>query len=1176
MPGGLTEEELEQQFELFLNEPVSDESVDWSSTDQRSRTQGSRRTAQNPAWCKEDECREPRPKLVTLETSVLLDKSHKDPFLNDAGGPWSSGRFAREKLRQMSDERRCDGSPTAGTSTQSDGGSRGAAADGSNVGFDTLEEEEEKKRFFANLQAGVSSPLDYSELIGELDSMGSTTGKDLGKLVEAAELRGHDEGMEEILRERAALTGSPQYSDDFEEGDSGREQQVSKEPEILAQDLPTAEELMKAICPEKGDTRNSFLPPKPWADENPHMDSGAQLEEKKRSQILEGTFLLETGSGLQPKLLGQSRPLTCLKDSRSSEEPPVHQQTWSIRQEVDRLMQDHNTGSSQPSSLDPKADKNPCHSKNPSVASLGGRVSTIVALNTAAVGQRVLTLLPQQHRGDKTASKHKEEDEGPGDSSVVVLQQQREASSHPRASDTQQDTPTPQLPNNCEENNSSQGGEELRLQRAPKKDDLHSLKQHTYLLQSKVWSAEEATEQVGSVAGERFQQMQKEIKEQETLLRGYQQENEKLYLQLKAEKSRSKASKDTMFQENQSLLSQLAFLREQLRASRSSSVDHAEHTPELQAEISRLQRNETQLREDMDRLKQANQALLADLQLMKKERELAKPLIAPATAYRAERSAPKQQKMAAADAARLKAASADIQRLKDQVEKMKTDMAKRSTDHQRRAREKRVDQKRIEELERQVRELERLQKNGKPYSPPAPIPTAVTADGQGDADAANNSTSSRINVLLELKIQRLEAELENHNQEAKRSYQAMEEQFHKVKVHYEQHICALQQRLEAANVATEPDGHRAQVQSLEEELQRVRRGHQEREKSLQDVVAALQQQLKHKARSSPARREPHAEAAFRVRIERLNQELSAKTRTIQELSRSVDRLEKEKRNALTVSSSQTGTEKQRAETGEQPGAAKKHPCGRPAAGETFPVAGYQKPYKPTVFADSHISDVMQENEALRERLQLLELRSEQEKEALKEEVAQAREELLRMQESCSEQRRAAQALQHSSAQVAVLTNRLHTQQITVNILQQQLGELQGAKDGLEMSRRREDALQQQLGRLLRELKEAKDCQSPEVKLLCSLEKKLVDMELRHQSRQNRHLQVIDRSWPTFESDKQSQVECWRRVAEDQRRQLDAFRQELDSILDILRYLQREGVVLSFPAPSTPPPPHTTE
>lgn len=38
---------------------------------------------------------------------------------------------------------------------------------------------------------------------------------------------------------------------------------------------------------------------------------------------------------------------------------------------------------------------------------------------------------------------------------------------------------------------------------------------------------------------------------------------------------------------------------------------------------------------------------------------------------------------------------------------------------------------------------------------------------------------------------------------------------------------------------------------------------------------------------------------------------------------------------------------------------------------------------------------MQENEALKERLQLLEVRSEQEKAALKEEVAQAREALLR-------------------------------------------------------------------------------------------------------------------------------------------------------------------------------------
>lgn len=160
---------------------------------------------------------------------------------------------------------------------------------------------------------------------------------------------------------------------------------------------------MKAISPEKSDTRDSFFPPKPWADEAAHMDrsvklwelknwhkwhkisiqflcnsSGVQLE-KKRSQILEGTFYLETGSGLQPKLPAQSHPLTCLKDSWSSEEPPIHQQTWSIRQEVDRLMQDHNTGSFQPSSLDPKADKNPV---SPTVCVYGGEATVYCTLQS--------------------------------------------------------------------------------------------------------------------------------------------------------------------------------------------------------------------------------------------------------------------------------------------------------------------------------------------------------------------------------------------------------------------------------------------------------------------------------------------------------------------------------------------------------------------------------------------------------------------------------------------------------------------------------------------------------------------------------------------------------------------------------------------------------------------------
>lgn len=40
-------------------------------------------------------------------------------------------------------------------------------------GLDTLEEEEEKEKFFADLEKGASSTIDYSKLNQELDSNNS-------------------------------------------------------------------------------------------------------------------------------------------------------------------------------------------------------------------------------------------------------------------------------------------------------------------------------------------------------------------------------------------------------------------------------------------------------------------------------------------------------------------------------------------------------------------------------------------------------------------------------------------------------------------------------------------------------------------------------------------------------------------------------------------------------------------------------------------------------------------------------------------------------------------------------------------------------------------------------------------------------------------------------------------
>lgn len=44
------------------------------------------------------------------------------------------------------------------------------AASMTNMGLETLEEEEEKARFFAQLEEGASTTIDYSKLNRELDS----------------------------------------------------------------------------------------------------------------------------------------------------------------------------------------------------------------------------------------------------------------------------------------------------------------------------------------------------------------------------------------------------------------------------------------------------------------------------------------------------------------------------------------------------------------------------------------------------------------------------------------------------------------------------------------------------------------------------------------------------------------------------------------------------------------------------------------------------------------------------------------------------------------------------------------------------------------------------------------------------------------------------------------------
>ncbi|KAM4632876.1 centrosomal protein of 162 kDa [Polymixia lowei] len=1382
----LTKEELDEQFEQFLKESVSDDSV--ASTAKKPSVLDSlgkaiQKTAKKPAastvpwWQDDDSLGGPGRGLLgsgktfrkSLRKSQPIQEEDED-CSGDKGlceeERMEPGVLSRDSLEQGSANSAVAPGPVLNTVS---------------LGMDTLEEEEEKARFFARLEAGASSTLDYSKLNRDLDSTSSTTGTALREAVEQAE---DDQTSGGVMEADRISPGSPHYSEDFEDEGRGQDS-LTEKPErspMLAKvslhdsldstgGFPTPREDEKRDPAESPDKAQSYgqsggsemealhkayrqISLSVADSEDPHSHLPSSTERRERSsnsppehyrgehqpastaetelptaEELMRTIRPETehirGFTLQPvsrleldagetdgsseRRSPESKPDPAVGMQRSTTPPPPappppsHSSDLpfcdlrrSIREEVQRLMQDQDNPFPVPSVQGSKAKKqqrphgltisgpSTSSARKATVAPVRGRraetrstvASRFSGLNRPGAATKPLSPLNQKKPLSQDDSPPKNTDSSLKVSSELIasvqsfaafLQHQIDTSSCQATTVTQEvkghqgTGPTQHLTAENRQAEEEEGeGEErsladgLRVQLAQKERDMHirveqlmqlhkeelsSLKQNNYLLQSKLRSAEDASQKktwgkaTDPLTKERLQVIEKEMQEQETLIQGYHQENEKLYLQMKAQQAQSKANEEAMFTENQRLLNELALAKEQLTKNPKTlgnicSMDHAQRITELLTQMDTIQRSEAKLSEETRRLKQEKQAFEVDLRLMKKERDLAKAQVVSTSGdkslemrvqedrHREEVAAlnkklqwyAENQELLDRDAARLRAATAETHKLKEQVERLKLDVGKRGSQPQSKTKERAGDAKRIQDLERQVKELEEILRHRHPNSLPALMYAAASAFGTEDHDSTKTSPPARFTALLERRIQRLEAELESRDEEAKRSLRAMEQQFQRIKLRYEQQISGLEQQLaqvqQLAAASSPSEAQESRVRALEEELQRVKDAHHNRETELQQQLQSLQQELTHKqaqpteperaqrtepgrAQRSPSRHQRQAEAALGGCVDRLNRELAAKTRAVQELTRTVERLQRERRTMLSVPSP-----RQEARSGDtrRQGAPSKTPSSAgPGEGrggeEVFPVAQYEKTYQPTAFTGSHITEVLQENQGLREGLEQLELQREQERAALQATVAQAQAELCRLKDRSGEQLtslraehlkelnrlRASHTLDHSK--VAELTNKVNTQEIMVQHLRNQVKELQGAKDALAVSKIREDTLQNQLTKLLEELKQAKEAHSPELKHLCSLERKIHDMELRHTQREKELQQVIGQTRQVVEAEQQSEVERWRSLAQGKSRELEAFRQELDSILDVLREFHKQGVVipsrnLSINTPST--------
>ena len=84
-----------------------------------------------------------------------------------------------------------------------------------------------------------------------------------------------------------------------------------------------------------------------------------------------------------------------------------------------------------------------------------------------------------------------------------------------------------------------------------------------------------------------------------------------------------------------------------------------------------------------------------------------------------------------------------------------------------------------------------------------------------------------------------------------------------------------------------------------------------------------------------------------------------------------------------------------------------------------------------------------------------------------------------------------------------------------------------------------------------------------------LQDKIRQMERRHQQRERELQQIIHSNTAAASADLNLEVAKWKTIVDGKNHESEKFRSELDSILEVLRELQKQGVIIPCRSGSRP-------
>ncbi|XP_071136252.1 centrosomal protein of 162 kDa-like [Mytilus edulis] len=780
-------------------------------------------------------------------------------------------------------------------------------------------------------------------------------------------------------------------------------------------------------------------------------------------------------------------------------------------------------------------------------------------------------------------------------------------------------------------------GSMIEMQKQEFEEQIFKLKQEIFVLQAKV--PEDETEirkkmveglTDGASKGQ-VERFEKELKEQETLLEGYQQENKKLYQQLKTSQKQSKQAEERMFKENQKMATEVSNLRTLLERqevayknkgvitslpvqqniaagnTEGGAVLGAGKIAILEAEFKEAKRQEENAKRELSVLQKTKVELEQHIDQIIKEKEQLRKKLEESKGLKSEEAKEieekyikenekisrklkwyaENQQILDKDAKILKEKEEEIAKLKVRIEELKSETGKKKEENKTRAKERANDAKKIQDLQRQVKEMEQIIRRRHPNSLPALIMTAAIASEEKPGSLERTPTV----IVLENQLKKLEAELETKDEESERMLRSVEQKYHTVKLQYEDRIKDLEAQLHLYkrpddNSLKEYDHPHTSTLAVQRELDSVRERYKKQVAELQTELNNLNNELNKTKTSQEVslknelKMSKDQEADLKNQVKVFRAEIESKNHDLQILQKSIERLRKEKHLYL-VNGFTNDTDKNK----KMKGKGKMRKKDEDETEVLSEMNGFtdrvnEKQYEPETFADrTHISDVIKENEVLKSKVDELQLEVDTHRIELQKYQAHFEDKNRKTREKYEEQigvlrsshQRELQkfladnALQHSASKMAELQSKTDAQQVMIKHLKDQLNKSHLDSEQLSILRIQNASLENQIDRLKEELREAKKFHTPEMKHFESIQQKIIQMEKKRETRELELQQIIKNAKHTASVEMDQEANKWKGIVDSKNSEIQRFRTELDSILDVLKLLQKQGVVIPVSA-----------